>query len=595
MTIPIRGSAEVEYPNFDARVPTYIQQPLEYMAPEYALDELLLTASDMYSLGCVIYAVHCKGKRPFETRGLIHHLRENAGKPLSGIETLDKDLQSLLHSLITRHANSRPTPMTLPSHPFFSSLSVSTLNFLERSNFTSKTREEKITFMKGLTTVLDKFSEVLRIRKILPTLVEEMKDVHLLPYILPNVFVISTSLSPTQFSSTVLPSLKPLFSIKEPPQNMLTLLDNLAMLQNKTERKVFKEHVLPLVYNALDSEHAVVQERALKAITELCESMDYAEVQEVLFPRVAYVFAKTRILTVKVATLVTFLAMVKTLDQASLTQRLVPLLSKIRTKEPAVMMATLSVQEAMGFKVDREAVATLVLPQLWIMSIGPLLNVEQFQRFMSVIRRLSERVEKEHDQYLRDSQRIEDRSAVGIAGITDTKFHAGQMEFESLIGSNSAKITREATWGDEPDDIWGSIFKDDSLPSIQPLSSQPTSESKSGQLPVLSTHSSANASFPKFPSQPPAPNTLQMRFSETNNYPFVSNSVPQQPNYHVSLSPLPTNGEPLNAPVEPKQFPLPKILNSDVNVLIPSKPNVPPLASSKVPPKIDWGDFDPLA
>jgi SCY1-like protein 2 len=34
-------------------------------------------------------------------------------------------------------------------------------------------------------------------------------------------------------------------------------------------------------------------------------------------------------------------------------------------------MATLSVQEAMGQKVDREAVATLVLPQLWGMSMGP--------------------------------------------------------------------------------------------------------------------------------------------------------------------------------------------------------------------------------
>lgn len=34
-------------------------------------------------------------------------------------------------------------------------------------------------------------------------------------------------------------------------------------------------------------------------------------------------------------------------------------------------MATLAVQEAMGFKVDREAVATLVLPQLWAMSMGP--------------------------------------------------------------------------------------------------------------------------------------------------------------------------------------------------------------------------------
>ena len=38
-------------------------------------------------------------------------------------------------------------------------------------------------------------------------------------------------------------------------------------------------------------------------------------------------------------------------------------------------MATLAVQEAMGMKVDREAVATLVLPQLWAMSMGP---CEQF-------------------------------------------------------------------------------------------------------------------------------------------------------------------------------------------------------------------------
>lgn len=34
-------------------------------------------------------------------------------------------------------------------------------------------------------------------------------------------------------------------------------------------------------------------------------------------------------------------------------------------------LATLAVQEAMGLKVDREAVATLVLPQLWTMSMGP--------------------------------------------------------------------------------------------------------------------------------------------------------------------------------------------------------------------------------
>jgi SCY1-like protein 2 len=145
-------------------------------------------------------------------------------------------------------------------------------------------------------------------------------------------------LTATEFASQVLPSLKPLFIIKEPPQNMLTLLDNLEMLQNKTDKVLFREQVLPLVYNALASEHAAVQERGLRTIPSLCETVDYAEVQGPMFYNVACVFQQTKLLSVKVATLTTFLALVQTLDQGTLTQKMVPLLSKIRTKEPAVMV-----------------------------------------------------------------------------------------------------------------------------------------------------------------------------------------------------------------------------------------------------------------
>ena len=80
----------------------------------------------------------------------------------------------MLSSLITRQPHNRPTPATLPSHAFFSSLPISTLNFLDRSNFAAKSREEKISFMKGLTNVLDRFSDGLQTRKILPSLLEEV-------------------------------------------------------------------------------------------------------------------------------------------------------------------------------------------------------------------------------------------------------------------------------------------------------------------------------------------------------------------------------------------------------------------------------------
>ncbi|KAF8636534.1 hypothetical protein AX17_003346 [Amanita inopinata Kibby_2008] len=626
LTIPLLSNGAPtrwEFPTYDGRVPSYIQRSFDYMAPEYALDEQLATASDMYSLGCLIYVVHSKGSTPFKNHGSFNSLRDNAAKPIPGLDRLDADLQVLLRSLITRHANNRPTPTTLPSHPFFSSLPISTLNFLDRSNFTSKTREEKISFMKGLTGVLDRFSEGLRTRKILPSLLEEMKDSHLLPYILPNIFSISNALSPSQFANMVLPSLKPLFSVKEPPQNMLTLLDNLPMLQGKTEKNIFREQVLPLVYNALESEHAVVQERALKVVPDLCETIDYAEVQGVLFPRVALVFTKTRILSVKVATLVAFLTMVKTLDQSSLTQKLVPLLSKIRTKEPAVMMATLSVQEAMGFKVDREAVATLVLPQLWSMSIGPLLNVEQFHRFMSVIRKLGERVEREHNQFLRDSQRIEDRSALALDGSQGTQSLSSTIDFESLVGRASGTtvkpdtvIHNDKSW---EDDVWGSIFGDNSSMSMTPLPSPTVGSSKissSIKHEILSHGNSGTNNTRMLPPPLPPPSTSNPSFQSsrlassvpTTTYPStLQHSLPKKPNYNIprSSTPLLPSPPPNNAYSKSSQqttyqigatIPSQAVMPPTMTPLAPSRPAK--MTATHVPQKFskdDWGDFDPLA
>lgn len=436
---------------------------------------------------------------------------------------------------------------------------------------------------------------------------------------------------------------------------MLTLLDNLQMLQEKTEKPVFREHVLPLVYNALESEHAVVQERALRCVPDLCDSIDYAEVQGVLFPRVALVFTKTRILSVKVATLQTFLAMVKTLDQTSLTQKLVPLLSKIRTKEPAVTMATLAVQEATGMKVDREAVATLVLPQLWGMSMGPLLTVSQFKRFMEVIRKLGDRVEREHDQYLRDSQRIEDRSSTAANG-TGTPSLGGAVDFESLVSNGAAVsngslatvkadtvIDSSKNW---EDDVWGSIFTDNPItptmqspgfsPTVSPppavmqpsQPSQPQAQSlpSSPRLSTTRVNSAAKGtlnrqsrglgakpipptsfnpvSFDSSPASAPAQHrpSLSSATMQVATPSFTPSQAPA-PNYNISLTatppltsmsspPLTSMGAPALTMSTPPLFASSPSMSAP---LVPSKPAQPSWSMPKQLTKDDWGDFDPLA
>ncbi|EJD53253.1 kinase-like protein [Auricularia subglabra TFB-10046 SS5] len=620
LTMPLVGTdgspSRWEYIQYDSRMPSYVQHSFDYLPPEYNADTPISPASDMYSLGCLIYAVHNKGTPPHRNHGSLTTLRENANKPITGMESWDPDLRSLVSALVTPNVPSRPSPSSLPSYSAFSSLPISTLNFLDRGNFASKTREEKIIFMKGLTGVLDRFSEGLKTRKILPSLLEEMKDTHLLPSILPNVFAISTHLSPTQFASTVLPSLKPLFAVKEPPQNMLTLLDNLELLQGKTDKAVFKEHVLPLVYHALESDHAVVVERALGCVPGLCDTIDYAEVQGVLFPRVALVFTKTRILTVKVSSLVCFKSMVQTLDQTSLTQKLVPLLSKIRTKEPSVMLATLDVQEAMGLKVDREAVATLVLPQLWTMSIGPLLNVEQFARFMRVIRTLADRVEKEHTQFLKDSQRVEDRSTVATNGAQVSAAMTGTINFQSLVAGGTASAATSpgigAAAASSPvvkswdDDVWGSILGDEhvSRPSVSsqfqssslrspfpppPLSSTAASISPPTLSPPLApARSPTVASTPPLrPYTPPTYSTAslqpQTRVASFGQSPLQPRSMtpqlePQKPNYNISLPATPAAPPTPSMSFAPMQ---PSSTSSWSNTSAAKKQQ-------------QWSDFDPL-
>lgn len=79
---------------------------------------------------------------------------------------------------------------------------------------------------------------------------------------------------------------------------------------------------------------------------------------------------------------------------------------------------------------------------------------------MQVIKKLGDRVEKEHDQFLRDSQRLEDRS--GMATDQANNGSATAVDFESLVGkANGATVKADTdidnnmNWDDDP---WGSIF-----------------------------------------------------------------------------------------------------------------------------------------
>ena len=166
---------------------------------------------------------------------------------------------------------------------------------------------------------------------------------------------------------------------------------------------------------------------ALRNLSVILPVLDFSTIKNDLFPVIAAVFSKTASLSIKVRGLDAFVVLcggstvsssndgldgiaagsdkksVSTaLDKYTMQEKILPLIKGIKTKEPAVMLAALKVLRQVGSVADTEFIAMEILPVLWSMSLGPLLDLKQFQSFIDLIKSLSTRVEQEHTKKLQE-------------------------------------------------------------------------------------------------------------------------------------------------------------------------------------------------
>lgn len=229
-------------------------------------------------------------------------------------------------------------------------------------------------------------------------------------------------------------------------------------------------------------------------------------------------------------------------------EKIVPLIRAIKTKEPAVAMASLNVLRQVGGVADAEFVAMDILPILWNMSLGPLLDLKQFQGFLELIKSLSSRVEAEQTKKLQElagtngnsSQRSDDFMSFGATNAFPSSNGAsdgGEIDFERLVKGNNATIGSP----NPLDSGWEAGQPSASATSPPPVQSKAPAFSWSTPSPTTTTSFSGN-SMASLQTQPgPASRTITPDLSRFDALTPTSTqfSQPLQPqnNFSVPIQP----------------------------------------------------------
>jgi SCY1-like protein 2 len=242
--------------------------------------------------------------------------------------------------------------------------------------------------------------------------------------------------------------------------------------------------ILPLIQLGMDSPTHSLVDAAMKCLPVILPVLDFSTVKNEVFPPIASTFSKTSSLAIKVRGLEAFVVLcggsagkeadsvddlsgviddikatrtstASILDKYTIQEKLVPLLKAVKTKEPGVMMATLNVFKQVGKLVDTDFLALEVLPILWSCSLGPLLNLQQFNEFMALIKSLSTKIEREHSKKLQELSSRDEGAASrnGLRGTVSGNFGASDPEattsdFERLV------LGRNGTTNTNGDNVW---------------------------------------------------------------------------------------------------------------------------------------------
>lgn len=437
------GPTEFFTEQVDPRLSKLIQINYDYAAPELLLEHKLDPSNDIFSLGCLILCIY-NFSSPLQTGNNLYEYKDQLRLMSRALRnpSIPAYFSNILPQLIKTSPMERISIQSLKTSEFFNNPLVKTINFLD--DFPGKLPSEKKVFLQGLEQMLPQFPKSTRQKKILQSLLEELgKDENVVYLLLKNILAIGAEMSQLGFAEKILTAIA---KVKDQPGCQAAILDSLDVFLSRLSEKDFEASILPvlvLVLQASDPEH---QRQVLASMKPIVEKLNYLAMKTEIFPATCELFSKTTSLSVKLECLKAFSVFIThELDKFTVTEKLIPLMSKMKTRESQIIMAALDVYLSLVNVVDIEVLATQIIPQILALSMEVSLHQQQFRQLMDSVRKILEKIEAEKLKKLPTGSSIpltSDKTSAANASLAAGSRANDDFSFDDLInkpsGANSS-------------------------------------------------------------------------------------------------------------------------------------------------------------
>lgn len=393
------------------------QPSLEFMAPEYALISSHSPSSDIFSLGMLIYTVYSRDGKPPKNFNKDYNAFKRFASDLKqgkypNLSDIPDQLVDYVKLMLNATPEMRPNVHEFTKTPFFDDVGVKTLSYLDSLFQWDNLQKSK--FYKGLPQIIQKLPHRINLYRINQCLVKEFLNPQMVPFVLPNVLMIADKCSQDEYLKYVWPHLKPVMKMQDPIQILLIFMQKMELLLRLTPAEDVKTDVLPMLYRALESDAQQIQELCLSVLPTFASLIDYPAMKNALMPRIMKLCLGTGFVSVRVNCLLCIGKLLDHLDKWLVLDDVLPFLSQIPSREPAVIMAILGIYKLSlnhnKLGITKEVMANKIIPFLVPLSIENGLSVAQFNAIMSMIKEMIQRIENDHRTKLEQLNSIKNES-----------------------------------------------------------------------------------------------------------------------------------------------------------------------------------------